>query len=284
MLALSIAGAARVEVMMDRSNQRLIKRSRELLGQLRELGDVNAPPALLSTVLGRLGLVDSYAPLETPIGRVFVAYNDHGVSAVMRTPSEAAFEREFRRRFGRPVRRMDELPARFMNVLHRQLYGRTPRLLRFDLRHLSAFERAVLLKILQIPRGEVRPYAWVAREIGHPRAVRAVGSALGRNPIPLFIPCHRVVRSDGSAGEYVFGRDLKRAVLAAEGVDAAGLESLSRSGVRYYGSDTTQVYCFPTCRNARRITERHRVSFSSAAEAAAEGYRPCMICRPAQAS
>ena len=114
--------------------------------------------------------------------------------------------------------------------------------------------------------------------------MRAVGSALRRNPIPLLIPCHRVVRSDGGTGEYVFGSEAKRAVLAAEGVDVEGLEELGRSGTRYYGSDTTQVYCFPTCRNARRITERHRVPFSSAEEAVVAGYRPCMVCRPARAS
>jgi O-6-methylguanine DNA methyltransferase len=149
---------------------------------------------------------------------------------------------------------------------------------------LSEFERTVLLKVLQIPRGEVRPYAWVAREIGSPKAVRAVGSALGRNPVPLLIPCHRVVRSDGNAGEYIFGSEAKRAVLATEGVDVEELEELVRSGTRYYGSDTTQVYCFPTCRNARRITARHRVPFNSTKAAAVAGYRPCMVCRPAQVS
>ena len=124
----------------------------------------------------------------------------------------------------------------------------------------------------------------MAREIGSPQAVRAVGSALRRNPLPLLIPCHRVVRSDGSTGEYVFGTDAKRAVLTAEGVDVEGLEALARSGTRFFGSDTTQVYCFPTCRNARRITTRHRVPFTSAQEAAAAGYRPCRVCRPARAS
>jgi O-6-methylguanine DNA methyltransferase len=269
---------------MDRSNRRPIRRSRELLGQLRQLGGVHAPPTILPTVLGQLGLVDSYAPVETPIGPVFVAYNDHGVSAVMRAPSEADFERKFHLHFGRAVRRVAELPTRLMYMVHQQLSGARRSSPRLDLGRLSEFECAVLLKVLEIPRGEVRPYAWVAREIGSPKAVRAVGSALRRNPIPLLIPCHRVVRTDGSAGEYIFGSEAKRAVLAAEGIDAEGLERLARSGVRYFGSDTTRVYCFPTCRHARRISDRHRVPFSSVAKAAAAGYRPCMDCRPAQAS
>jgi O-6-methylguanine DNA methyltransferase len=228
---------------MDRYDPRPIGQSRELLRQLRHLGDVRAPATILPAVLEHVGLVEAYAALETPIGPVFVAYNDHGVSAVMRAPSEADFEREFRERFGRPLRRVAELPARLMTMLLQQLSGAKRAVPRLDLRRLSEFERAVLLKVLQIPRGEVRPYAWVAREIGSPKAVRAVGSALRRNPIPLLIPCHRVVRSDGSPGEYVFGSDAKRAVLTAEGVDVEGLEGLARTHTRYYGSDTTQIYC-----------------------------------------
>jgi hypothetical protein len=102
--------------------------------------------------------------------------------------------------------------------------------------------------------------------------------------VPLLIPCHRVVRSDGDIGEYLFGKEAKRQVLLAEGIDLEGMEHLARTGVRYYGSDTTRIYCFPTCRNARRIIDRHRVPFSSELEAAEAGYRPCSMCRPARAS
>ena len=71
-----------------------------------------------------------------------------------------------------------------------------------DLRGHTEFERDVWRKALDIPRGEVRPYGWIAAEIGRPRAVRAVGTALGHNPVPLIVPCHRVVRTDGSIGQY----------------------------------------------------------------------------------
>jgi O-6-methylguanine DNA methyltransferase len=153
--------------------------------------------------------------------------------------------------------------------------------LRFDLGGLSEFERAVLRKALEVPAGEVRPYAWVAREIGRPAAVRAVGSALGRNPIPILIPCHRIVRSDGSISNYIFGPAARRALLAREGADPGALQRLARAGVRYVGSDTTQIYCFPTCRAARRIAGAHRVPFRSERQAARAGYRPCRACRPA---
>ena len=88
--------------------------------------------------------------------------------------------------------------------------------MRYDLSGLSPFERAVLTKTLEIPLGEVRPYGWVAREIGRPRAVRAVGSALGRNPVPVLIPCHRVVRSDGALSGYRWGVRRKRTLLERE--------------------------------------------------------------------
>jgi O-6-methylguanine DNA methyltransferase len=135
---------------------------------------------------------------------------------------------------------------------------------------------------LEIPKGEVRSYGWVAREIGRPKAVRAVGSALGHNPVPVVIPCHRVVRSDGMIGNYALGAPMKRELLDTEGVDVEGIEQLAASGVRYVGSDTTHVFCVPTCHDARRVTERHRVTFRSERDATTRGYRPCKHCRPAE--
>ena len=105
-----------------------------------------------------------------------------------------------------------------------------------DLGGLTAFEQAVLRKTMEIPFGEVRPYAWIAREIERPRAVRAVGSALAGNPVPFVIPCHRVVRTDGHIGEYgAGGPEAKREVLGVEGVDTAALERLAASGHALHG-------------------------------------------------
>jgi O-6-methylguanine DNA methyltransferase len=255
---------------------------RALLAALRALGAVRAPATLAPAVREAVGLGDRYARLATPVGRVFVAYGPGGVSAVQRARSPEAFEAAFRSRFGRPVRPTRRPPVALVRAVRRQLRGQRAAL-RFDLAGLSEFERAVLGKALEIPRGEVRTYAWVAREIGRPRAVRAVGSALGRNPVPLLIPCHRVVRSDGRIGDYVFGAPAKQTALAAEGVRAARLGRLARDGVRYVGSATTRIYCVPTCRGARRITARHRRPFRSAGDARAAGYRPCRLCRPAPA-
>jgi len=85
-----------------------------------------------------------------------------------------------------------------------------------DLASLPRFTQAVLKITAQIPYGEVRSYRWVANKLGRPKATRAVGNALGRNPIPIVIPCHRVVRSDGSLGGYALGLSWKRKLLSLE--------------------------------------------------------------------
>ncbi len=78
-----------------------------------------------------------------------------------------------------------------------------------DLSETTPFQRRVLEVVAGIPRGEVRPYAWVAREAGSPKASRAVGSVMANNPVPLLVPCHRVVRNDGRTGQYAFGAGKK---------------------------------------------------------------------------
>jgi methylated-DNA-[protein]-cysteine S-methyltransferase len=87
-----------------------------------------------------------------------------------------------------------------------------------NLKKISDFSANVLKATCKIPRGKVATYSEIAAKIGSPRAARAVGTALANNPFPLVIPCHRVVRSDGSLGGYGGGRNMKRQLLAKEGV------------------------------------------------------------------
>ncbi|HKG57223.1 MAG TPA: methylated-DNA--[protein]-cysteine S-methyltransferase [Candidatus Limnocylindrales bacterium] len=244
-----------------------------------------APATLAPATLVAVGLADEYVAMPSPIGDVFVAWNGRGVSMVAGATEAAEFEARFRDDVGRPIRPAAEVAPRLRRALERRLAGDRRAALPLDLRHRTEFERAVWAKALEIPRGEVRPYGWIAAEIGRPKAVRAVGSALGHNPVPLVVPCHRVVRSDGMIGQYSLGGpENKRAILAAEGLDPDGLESLARAGVRFIGSDTTGIYCLPTCHNAKRITDRHRVPFRSAAQSVAAGYRACRECRPQSAA
>ncbi len=253
----------------------------ELTRALRATGRAKAPASLLPAVLARVGLSDSYWRLESPIGPVYVAHSKAGISMVSRARSPEEFEREFGRRSGRTARREKSLAPARVRALIRNLKSLQRRKLHYDLRGLSEFERAVLLKALEIPDGEVRPYSWIAKEIGRPEAVRAVGSALGKNPVPLLIPCHRVVRSDGHIGEYSMGGPRnKRTLLEIEGAQPETLEKLAASGVRYLGNQKQRHYCYPTCGGIGTLVLSNKVPFHSEREAVAAGYHPCGDCRP----
>jgi O-6-methylguanine DNA methyltransferase len=220
---------------------------------LRELGRVRPPRGFVGRVLSAAGVGDRYAELETVLGTFFVSWNRAGVTAAGRKrPSHGE--------------KVENLPGR----------------LRFDLSGLTEFEQAVLRKTLEIPLGEVRTYSWVAREIGRPLAVRAVGTALANNPIPILIPCHRVVRSDGVIGNYgAGGPEAKFKILDHEGARPDRLLELARRRTRFVGSRTTRIFCLPSCHAARRIQPENEVPFADEAVARSAGYRPCLHCRPA---
>lgn len=248
---------------------------------LRGFARVSAPKTLLPEVLRRVGLADTYWRLESPVGPVFVSHSKAGISMVTRAKSNADFEKAFRRRHGRPAHPEKSLPPASVRALVRNARGAGRRDLRFDLRGLSEFERAVLLKALEIPTGEVRPYSWIAKEIGHPGAVRAAGTALAKNPVPLLIPCHRVVRSDGHLGQYSLGGARnKRTLLEIEGADPQTLEKLASSGVRYLGNEKEHYYCYPTCGGTEKLVASNTVRFHTDVEAISAGYEPCSTCRP----
>ena len=142
-----------------------------------------------------------------------------------------------------------------------------------DLSGAPAFQRKVLAAAREIPFGEARPYAWVARRIGQPRAVRAVGTALGRNPVPVIVPCHRVLRSDGGLGGYIFGLDVKERLLQIE-----------RTTPVFEGCASTRIVCRVGCIHGRHMRPDNRVVFASVEDARSVGYRPCRVCRPARAA
>ena len=240
-----------------------------------------APEGLADAVMATVGLVDSWTEIEGPIGPLYVAWGATGIRAAERAGDPGGFETEYELRHGRPLRRVPRMPGRMLAQVQERFAGRRTDGPAVDLAVLTEFEQAVLRKTMEIPFGEVRPYSWVAREIGRPRAVRAVGTALAGNPVTFVIPCHRVVRADGHIGDYgAGGPEAKREVLKREGVDTVELERMAGRGVRYTGSDTTSIYCYPSCRHARRTSRQHEVRFHTAQEARDAGYRPCKVCRP----
>ncbi|MBT8166250.1 MAG: methylated-DNA--[protein]-cysteine S-methyltransferase [Acidimicrobiia bacterium] len=250
--------------------------------QLAALG-ADAPAAVAPQVMLETGLADGYIRRDGPAGPMFVSFNERGVSSIVLGEDVRDFEYRFEPQFGRPVFPVTAPPPRLARALDKSL--RTNRLgtLQIDWGAMSEFQQAVLRKTAEILPGEVRPYSWVAKEIGNPKAVRAVGTALARNPVPIVVPCHRVVRNDGHLGNYYYGTEVKRAVLASEGTNIETLDDMAARGIRLTGSDTTHIFCHPTCRDARRTTSRHQVEFRTEQEARQAGFRPCLHCRPAVA-
>jgi methylated-DNA-[protein]-cysteine S-methyltransferase len=174
-----------------------------------------------------------------PWGPVHLAASEAGIVAVGWQTTETAFDGALVARLGSSVevvgRAMRDDPRRRhldagVAALDTFLAGRPPGPgLRFDLADRPTWDRRVLEAVADIPWGRTASYGEVARRIGAPRAARAVGGALGRNPISLLIPCHRVIAADGTIGGYggdewgsrVEALERKRALLLREGVTVA---------------------------------------------------------------
>lgn len=215
---------------------------------------------------------------ESPLGEVYVAASGRGVRLLGKADSPEEFARRYKDRFGRLLSWGTDGGTRSLAERVAAALAGDGTGVAVDLSDTTPFQERVLGVVGCIPRGEVRPYAWVAREAGSPKASRAVGSVMANNPVPLLIPCHRVVRNDGTTGSYAFGAGEKIGLLEEEGVPVAEL-----AGSPYLATPTTGIFCHATCRNARRIKPENRRRFRSAESAAEAGYRPCKTCRPVAA-
>lgn len=150
-----------------------------------------------------------FATARTSLGTVLVAAGDGGVRTVLLGASASEAERELRDLHpGAFIRRDSELRGLAAQVLDAPPVD-------LDMRG-TAFQLAVWRKLLEIPRGETRSYTQLAAEMGRPRSVRAVAHACASNRLGVLVPCHRVVRTDGSLAGYRWGIERKRALLAAE--------------------------------------------------------------------
>lgn len=227
-----------------------------------------APAATTRAVALGTGIATGFSVFEAPVGEVAVTFTPDGVQAVRLVEEVGPEVME-----ARP-------PRAWGDRIHRALEEGRPGDLPLDL-SVTPFRRKVLDRAASIPKGEVRSYGWLARHVGSPGASRAVGSAMATNPVPLIFPCHRVVRSDGRIGAYSLGGpDNKWKLLRHEGADPDQLERLAGAGVRYVASDTTGIFCVPSCSRARRIQARHRLELRTDREAEEAELRPCRVCRP----
>jgi methylated-DNA-[protein]-cysteine S-methyltransferase len=165
------------------------------------------------------GLLDvAYDFAETPVGKVIVATSDRGLCRISYDPEPDRVVEELARGFGVRVLRSPQP----VDDVRRQLdeyfdEKRTRFELDVDLRTSADFSRRVLERLAKVPHGQVTTYGTLAKAVGRPRAARAVGTVMNRNPIPIVLPCHRVVGSNGSLVGYAGGLDRKRLLLSLEG-------------------------------------------------------------------
>lgn len=239
---------------------------------------LTAPAGIQEEVMIRIA--DRYDVIDTEFGPAHVGFTPRGISAVkLDVEEDGAFESYYEDRLGRTAVR-GSLPEGFAQAVRRAIRGEKTAPPPVTLEGLTEFEKTVLEHLARIPTGEVRPYAWLAREVGKPKAIRAVGTVMARNPVPFLMPCHRLVPSTGGVGNYYYGPEMKWTLLEREGIAREDLAGWKQRGVRFVGSRTTGIYCYPTCRDARRIQKQHRMEFSSPEDAANSGCRPCKHCRP----
>ncbi|MGH2594324.1 MAG: methylated-DNA--[protein]-cysteine S-methyltransferase [Anaerolineae bacterium] len=220
-----------------------MKRDDELIAIV--LGDAEPSPRMrrwLNTDEGRreskayrkaLGMLDSlyrdapalrpkraahYTTMRTPVGRLFVAATGAGLVRVSFRQNEASFVADLRRRLKMDVVKSADKLAGIVAQLEAYFAGKRRAFdVPVDLSHVAPFQRSVLMAARSVPAGQVVSYGEIARRIGRPTASRAVGQALGHNPVPIVIPCHRVVASSGGLGGYTGGLEIKKRLLQMEG-------------------------------------------------------------------
>jgi methylated-DNA-[protein]-cysteine S-methyltransferase len=143
----------------------------------------------------------------------------------------------------------------------------------------SRFQRNILARLQAVPRGAVLSYGALGVAAGSANSARAVGNALHNNPVPVYVPCHRVIASDGGIGGYGGGLPRKLQLLRAEGF------AMNNTGVKVsdhavWGNRKTRIFCRPHCRTAARADRMHMMFFADSKLARRAGMRPCKICKP----
>ena len=156
--------------------------------------------------------------VEGPFGTVFLAATEKGLCRVSFKRTEEDFLEELEKRGLLPERAPKKV-AREVRELEAYFAGRRKSFkVPVDLRLVTPFQRRVLEATASIPFGEVASYSEIAEQIGQPQARRAVGGALGKNPVAIVVPCHRVVAANGRIGGYTGGLDIKRELMRIEGI------------------------------------------------------------------
>jgi O-6-methylguanine DNA methyltransferase len=226
--------------------------------------------------MARIGMI------ESGLGRLFVAASDRGLLGVHFADSGEGAEMlaAIRRKFD--FREDNATAGRIREAIERALGGdpiaASSPPLDYSLVD-GAFQRRTLARLRQVPAGGVVTYQGLAAAIGAPSGQRAVGHAMATNPLPIFIPCHRVIRSDGTIGNYGGGVERKLQLLRAEGFRVEKGTRVPSEAV--YGHWQSHIFCRPDCSAVRRADRKKWIIFSEARRASESGMRPCKLCRPA---
>jgi methylated-DNA-[protein]-cysteine S-methyltransferase len=261
-----------------------------MLGSLRRasLPDDDATLAR-AQLAGRLADLRSrmvgFGVFPSPLGRVLIGRSEQGVAVVQYVPETGALPAHVRRLLGDDAVEDRAATEELWAELLEYLRGARARLeWPLDLRRMrSDFQRRVLEATAALPYGAVTSYAGIAARIGAPSAARPVAQALRWNPLPIVIPCHRVIGSGGTLTGYAGRRvELKQRLLAVEGVttvSARGALRIRRESM-YYLVNGEREYCLPSCGSLLTEPLAGLTLFGTRARAEAVGLAPCSSCRP----
>ena len=225
-----------------------------------------------------------FAIFPSPLGPVLIGRSERGVALVQYVPESGPLPAHVRRLLGDDA---VEDRAATEDLWRSCSRSRRPPLaarLAADLRRMrSDFQRRVLEATAALPYGAITSYAGIAARIGAPSAVRPVAQALRWNPLPIAIPCHRVIGSAGTLTGYAGPRvDLKQRLLAVEGVrtvTAGGALRIRREAM-YALVHGEREYCLPTCGSLLTDPLARLTLFGTRQGAEAAGLAPCASCRP----
>jgi methylated-DNA-[protein]-cysteine S-methyltransferase len=235
----------------------------------RNLGRARRPVA-------RVGVVDS------PVGRLLVAESVRGLLAVQFLEVADAPDALAGLKEGFDLVEDQRTAARIGREIERYMKGDMHALDRpVDLSLVRTnFQRRALMRLRRtVPPGSVITYQALAAAVGAPSGQRAIGNTMATNPVPLYVPCHRVIRSDGTIGNYGGGVPRKIKLLRAEGFSVARDHRLPASSVM--GHLVTRIFCRPQCHAAIRADPAKAVIFANSGRARSAGLRACKLCRPA---
>lgn len=207
----------------------LLKDGDEVTGAMYEAG-YGAASRLYERAPGQLGMTPAtyakggkgariaYTISDSPLGRLLVAATERGICFIALGDADPVLRGALTREFPQATIAADTaVLSDWVDAVVAYLQGELPHLdLPLDIR-ATAFQRRVWAELIRIPRGVTRSYSEIAEALGEPQARRAVAQACARNPVPVLIPCHRVVRADGELGGYRWGLERKQALLATEG-------------------------------------------------------------------